>query len=86
MTEQGKKYLSDILRAIELIEQFTTHTANYNDYILNYIIFKLSLCRNLDYITLCAIPSGYRHDRKSFHFQAANERFLLPYPYFLQSV
>ena len=32
MTEQGKKYLSDILRAIELIEQFTTTTANYNDY------------------------------------------------------
>ena len=32
MTEQGKKYLSDILRAIELIEQFTTTTPNYNDY------------------------------------------------------
>ena len=32
MTEQGKKYLSDILRAIELIEQFTISTINYNDY------------------------------------------------------
>ncbi len=32
MTEQGKKYLSDILRAIELIEQFTNSTDNYNDY------------------------------------------------------
>jgi uncharacterized protein with HEPN domain len=32
MTEQGKKYLSDILRAIELIEQFTSTTTNYNDY------------------------------------------------------
>ena len=32
MTEQGKKYLSDILRAIELIEQFTTTTTNYTDY------------------------------------------------------
>lgn len=32
MTEQGKKYLSDILRAIELIEQFTLSTANYSDY------------------------------------------------------
>lgn len=32
MTEQSKKYLSDILRAIELIEQFTATTANYSDY------------------------------------------------------
>jgi uncharacterized protein with HEPN domain len=32
MTEQAKKYLSDILRAIELIEQFTKTTDNYNDY------------------------------------------------------
>ena len=32
MTEQGKKHLSDILRAIELIEQFTITTTNYNDY------------------------------------------------------
>jgi uncharacterized protein with HEPN domain len=32
MTEQGKKYLSDILRAIELIEQFTITTPNFNDY------------------------------------------------------
>ena len=31
MTEQGKKYLSDILRSIELIEQFTTTVNNYND-------------------------------------------------------
>lgn len=32
MTEQGKKYLSDILRAIELIEQFTNTTTNFEDY------------------------------------------------------
>ena len=32
MTEQGKKYLSDILRSIELIEQFTATVYNYNDY------------------------------------------------------
>jgi uncharacterized protein with HEPN domain len=32
MTEQGKKYLSDILMAIELIEQFTSTTLNFNDY------------------------------------------------------
>ena len=32
MTEQAKKYLSDIFRAIELIEQFTKTTCNYNDY------------------------------------------------------
>jgi len=35
MTEQGKKYLSDILRAIELIEQFTITTRNYNDYLMD---------------------------------------------------
>ena len=32
MTDQSKKYLSDILRAIELIEQFTSTTANFEDY------------------------------------------------------
>lgn len=32
MTDEGKKYLSDILRAIELIEQFTATTAKFNDY------------------------------------------------------
>ncbi len=32
MTEQAKKYLSDILRAIELIEQFTKATDHFNDY------------------------------------------------------
>jgi len=29
MTEQGKKYLSDILQAIELIEEFTETTETY---------------------------------------------------------
>ncbi len=33
MTEQGKKYLSDILRSIELIEQFTATVKNYYDYL-----------------------------------------------------
>lgn len=32
MTEQGKKYLSDILKAIELIELFTATTLGYTDY------------------------------------------------------
>ncbi len=32
MTEQGKKYLSDILRAIELIEQFTSPINNFSEY------------------------------------------------------
>jgi uncharacterized protein with HEPN domain len=32
MTDQGKKYLSDILRAIELIEQFTINLTGYNEY------------------------------------------------------
>jgi uncharacterized protein with HEPN domain len=32
MTDQGKKYLSDILHAIKLIEDFTETTVNFNDY------------------------------------------------------
>jgi uncharacterized protein with HEPN domain len=32
MTDQGKKYLSDILRAVKLIEDFTVTTKNFNDY------------------------------------------------------
>ena len=32
MTEQGKKYLSDILHAIDLIEQFTLTTESFSDY------------------------------------------------------
>lgn len=33
MTDQGKKYLSDILRAIELIESFTSGITEYDDYL-----------------------------------------------------
>ncbi|HNY01422.1 MAG TPA: DUF86 domain-containing protein [Bacteroidales bacterium] len=33
MTEQSKKYLSDIIRAIELIEQFSASTANFQEYL-----------------------------------------------------
>jgi len=33
MTEKGKKYLSDILRSIELIEQFMSTIRNFNDYL-----------------------------------------------------
>jgi uncharacterized protein with HEPN domain len=36
MTEKGKKYLSDILGAIELIEQFTINTSSYSDYITDF--------------------------------------------------
>jgi len=32
MTEKGKKYLSDILRAIELIHDFTNSISDFNDY------------------------------------------------------
>ena len=32
MTEEGKKYLSDIRLAIELIEAFTSDIANFYDY------------------------------------------------------
>ncbi len=33
MTDQGKKYLADILQAIELIESFTSDVSKYDDYI-----------------------------------------------------
>jgi len=33
MTDQGKKYLSDILQAIELIEAFTSDISKFDDYI-----------------------------------------------------
>ena len=36
MTDQGKKFLSDILIAIELIEQFTVSVNDYNDYLLDF--------------------------------------------------
>ena len=32
MTDQDKKYLSDILQAIELIERFTAEISDYTDY------------------------------------------------------
>ena len=35
MTEQGKKYLSDILRAIELVEQFSVTTTTFSDYLID---------------------------------------------------
>jgi uncharacterized protein with HEPN domain len=33
MTDQGKKYLSDIIQAIDLIESFTSNISDYDDYI-----------------------------------------------------
>jgi len=33
MTEKGLKYLSDIIHAIELIEDFTQSITNYNDFV-----------------------------------------------------
>jgi uncharacterized protein with HEPN domain len=35
MTEKGKKYLSDILQAIELIEEFTISISDYDAYVLD---------------------------------------------------
>ena len=35
MTEQSKKYLSDIIRAIELIEQFSVSATNFQEYLLD---------------------------------------------------
>jgi uncharacterized protein with HEPN domain len=33
MTDQGNKFLSDILQAIELIESFVVDTKDFNDYL-----------------------------------------------------
>ena len=33
MTEKGKKYCSDILRAIDLIDEFTKDISDYNHYL-----------------------------------------------------
>jgi uncharacterized protein with HEPN domain len=33
MTDQGNKYLTDILQAIDLIESFTSDISNYDDYV-----------------------------------------------------
>ena len=33
MTEKGQKYLADIVRAIELIQQFTESIENYSEYV-----------------------------------------------------
>lgn len=33
MTEKGRKYCSDILRAIDLIAEFTVEISEYNDYL-----------------------------------------------------
>ena len=33
MTDRGKKYLSDIIQAIDLIESFTSDISDYDDYI-----------------------------------------------------
>ncbi len=33
MTEKGLKYMSDIIQAIDLIEDFTQSIRNYNDYV-----------------------------------------------------
>jgi len=42
MTEKGKKYLSDILNAIELIEQFTIQIKRFDQYQSD---FKTNLMR-----------------------------------------
>jgi len=35
MTEQGKKYLSDIFQAIELIESFTANIKDFDNYLVD---------------------------------------------------
>ena len=34
MTDQGKKFLSDMVNAIELIEEFTASTKDFNDSVM----------------------------------------------------
>mgnify|MGYP001769257628 CR=1 FL=1 len=41
MTDQGKKYLSDVLFAIELIEEFVKTTKDFNDFMLDMKNLKL---------------------------------------------
>lgn len=36
MTDQGKKYLTDILQAITFVESFTSGIHDFNDYISDY--------------------------------------------------
>jgi uncharacterized protein with HEPN domain len=36
MTDQGNKYLADILQAITLIESFTSEISDFNEYISDY--------------------------------------------------
>jgi uncharacterized protein with HEPN domain len=36
MTDQGNKFLSDILQAIELIESFVVDTKDFNDYLSDF--------------------------------------------------
>ena len=36
MTDQGRKYLSDILQAIELIESFTSDITDFNNYLSDF--------------------------------------------------
>lgn len=36
MTDQGRKYLTDILNAIELIEEFINPTTNFNSYATDF--------------------------------------------------
>ncbi|OQX81173.1 MAG: hypothetical protein B6D61_01055 [Bacteroidetes bacterium 4484_249] len=36
MTEEGQKYLSDIIQAIDLITDFTKSITNYNEYINDF--------------------------------------------------
>jgi uncharacterized protein with HEPN domain len=35
MTDQGKKYLTDIIHAIDLIETFTSGISGYNEYVID---------------------------------------------------
>ena len=52
MTDYTKKYLSDILQAIMLIEQFTSNISTYKDYVN-------------DLKTQSAVERTTRHHRRS---------------------
>jgi uncharacterized protein with HEPN domain len=46
MTDQGKKYLTDIIHAIDLIESFTSGISGYDEYIAD-LKHKVQLKDNL---------------------------------------
>jgi uncharacterized protein with HEPN domain len=60
MTEKGRKYLSDIIQAIDLIEDFTKSISNYNEY-LNDLKTQSAVERQLGIIGEAVNKFGILH-------------------------